>query len=809
MITLTRIDAQNFRSLGHAVVEPLTDGGLTALNGPNGAGKSSMLGAVLFALYAVTPDGVPIKALRRQGSTDPVKVEVTFTHDGQSIVVERGLKGVKDSHYARITVDGIEQVFGKVTAATSWVEARLGLDKEGFLTAFAIRQKELDGLVRAKPAERRALIERLAGIERMSTAVQTARAEENDAKRVLDLLPGSGEDLTAARAALDEAQSAAIEVWDRVETTRAAREDAQQHWESVKANAETLSRGVEAHRAAAAKVTDLTQTAQIEDERARAAANIVATLEADAQGGSADDVAAAEAAVTLARDAVQGNREAQRRAAEAAEHVGREQQRVTQVTDRAARLAREVASLRTRANDADKALSAVPADLDAQVAAAQQGLDAVTAHLGGLRGEHARLDASIRALSASTDPTCPTCATSLPDPGTLLTSLRESLARVAGEGADAAAAEKAARERVQDLTAQHGKAQRVRSDAEYAHAELDRATASLAEAEQEATAARGAWESLRATAETTERAATEARENAATVEADLAAAERTLRTVQVAANAQSRLGSARTDAQQASQRAHEAHAAVDAARAEADALAIPEEQITAAREEFRSAQAAVHAAAMDAERAESDHRVSIERVASAERTRDAEDAKVRARVEARTDYERKVAVRTALDSFRKERIAAIAPELSEAATDLIPRLTDGKFVAVTLDEEFTAIVTDHLGQQRPAAWLSGGEESAVALALRLALGEIIAGAQGGLLWMDEPQTAMDAERRPAMMSTIRSIPGRQPIIISHVSEASDMVDLVLDVVPDPDFGSTVVVAGQGDASRIDADPEAA
>ena len=234
--------------------------------------------------------------------------------------------------------------------------------------------------------------------------------------------------------------------------------------------------------------------------------------------------------------------------------------------------------------------------------------------------------------------------------------------------------------------------------------------------------------------------------------------------------------------------------------AAADALSVPEHEKNTARTAFLTAQDAARTSALAARDAEADHRVAQEQVVSAERHRDAEDAKVRARAEALADYELKSAVVSALDAFRKERIAAIAPELSEAATDLIPRMTDGKFVAIELDEEFTPRITDDQGQERPVAWLSGGEESAVALALRLALGEIIAGSEGGLLWMDEPQTAMDAARRPAMMSVVRSIPGRQVVIISHVSEATDMADLVFEVIPDTENGSTVeatVITGHG------------
>jgi len=132
-------------------------------------------------------------------------------------------------------------------------------------------------------------------------------------------------------------------------------------------------------------------------------------------------------------------------------------------------------------------------------------------------------------------------------------------------------------------------------------------------------------------------------------------------------------------------------------------------------------------------------------------------------------------------------------------------MTDGKYVGVELDEEFTPIVTHHTGWQRPAALLSGGEVSVVALALRLAIGELIAGERGGLLFLDEAQTALDAERRQAQMAAIRDLPGRQVISISHSAEATDVADAVFALVPHDEDGSTLVAEVEGFLAAISDD----
>jgi exonuclease SbcC len=161
------------------------------------------------------------------------------------------------------------------------------------------------------------------------------------------------------------------------------------------------------------------------------------------------------------------------------------------------------------------------------------------------------------------------------------------------------------------------------------------------------------------------------------------------------------------------------------------------------------------------------------------------------RKKALADVEKTSAVASAMEEFRRDRLSRLAPELSEVASDFVARMTEGRYTAVELDEEFTPVLTDASGDQRPVAWLSGGEESAVALALRIAIGEVLAGQRGGLLILDEVLTAQDTSRRQATMAAIRVLP-RQVITINHVSEASDMVDLVAEVVDDGEGASTVV-----------------
>lgn len=810
MIKVHKIQADNIRSLGHVVFTPLADGGMTAVNGPNGSGKSSLLAALVWAVYGVTPDGVPQTAMRRQGSTGECKVIVDFEHDGQIITVERGLKGRNDSTYMKVSVNGIEQSFGKIRACEAWLTNRLGgLDAEGFLTAFVVRQKELDGLVKAKPAERRKLIERLAGIDRMSTAVKTAREEETDVKKRIELLPGDPEAVKAARAEVEEAQTTAARLWEDYEQAKADAATAAESYTTATAAAQTMQARVEAAATAAERLTAARHARDLAAERAQAAQRELARLTESAVGGTPAEVTAAQTAHESAQTALAENQRAREVADRAIADANRAAEAARQANTRAQSARAEADNAAAQAETARQRAAGFPATLEADAEQAARAEADATERVGALRGEHERLAASIKAMEATDagDSCCPTCATRLADPSQVLATLREARDRVLTDGRAAAEQAKTLGQQAQSLRTQAQAAAQAAAEATHLSQRAADFAAAAVEADRVAAEANQTAAEAAADAEAAKQAARSAAEQTAALQARVSRTAEALRDAQVASAAASQIPAASTAAARADAALGSAEQALAVASDDEAAARVPAEEQNSVFETYRTAQA--RAAETDRATAEAhgNFRVAEEQVKAAERHRDAEEMKLRARAEAFEELEVRTAVREALDDFRKDRIASLAPELSEIATDSIARMTDGKFVAVELDEEFTPIVTDANGMQRPASWLSGGEESAVALALRLAIGEVIAGQQGGLLWMDEPQTAMDAQRRPAMMSVIRDLPGRQPIIISHVTEATDMVDHVVEVIPDEENGSTLI--DSADLSAVDASTLAA
>lgn len=791
MIELVTVDVVNFRSFGEATFAPLGPGqGLTAVNGGNGTGKSSIAThALLWALYGVTPDGVNVKALRRQGSEGEVRVSVTFRHDGQLIQVTRALRGKNDTSTAAITVEGVEQTNVSVRAAAQWVEGRLGVDAEAFLTAFVVRQKELDTLVKARPAERRALIERLAGIDRLSTALSVAREEarrQATQAQAITVEADPEEATATAMTAETESAAAAASAEDLETLAAAARTSAAAAEEAVRLaeqHAETLAkmqRDVE--RAQAAYEQALTERDRL------VAAATGADLLPDAEAAAAD----AQTARRAAEHAVQS-------AASAVAQANREQAAATEARGTADQAHQELARRKTLLHDAEAHLATYPETLVELTAAAtqreQESRDAWTI----LQAEADRLDSVLQALSAAISgghAECPTCAQGLAHPEQLLAGLdadkaaRATQAREARRLWETHAAEAAAVAREQG--AQEDAARQV----DAARAAVGAAEKDAADWERRASQAEEAAETAAEAAHAARQAAEEAETSLPRLRDEERQALTSLRKAETAQEAAEAVPQARAAAARAAERLSAAEHALQEAHTNCAS-----EDVPVLRRAAQEALSRAHEASLTAQAARTQATLAARDAAVARDLANRAAAAAETKKAALRDAEIAASVASSLEEFRLDRLARLAPELAEVASDVISTMTDGRYTAVELDEDFTpTLVEADTGHERSVSWLSGGEESAVALALRLAIGDVVAGQRTGVLILDEVLTAHDKERRVAVMSAIRALPHRQVITINHASEATDQVDLIAQVTPTPEGSVIEHMAAGGPAA---------
>lgn len=129
-----------------------------------------------------------------------------------------------------------------------------------------------------------------------------------------------------------------------------------------------------------------------------------------------------------------------------------------------------------------------------------------------------------------------------------------------------------------------------------------------------------------------------------------------------------------------------------------------------------------------------------------------------------------------LTDFKKSKIESAIPELSELTSDLVRSFTDNDFQDVIIDRDFSISVTKSNGQVLPVNALSGGEESVVAIALRLAISLFLNGNSNGLIVMDEVLVSQSKNREQNILDTVANLNNSQIILIAHSDLANSLAD---------------------------------
>lgn len=102
------------------------------------------------------------------------------------------------------------------------------------------------------------------------------------------------------------------------------------------------------------------------------------------------------------------------------------------------------------------------------------------------------------------------------------------------------------------------------------------------------------------------------------------------------------------------------------------------------------------------------------------------------------------------------------PKLNRAVAELLKRITSGRYVNISVDDNYKIKVFTEKGLI-PAEYLSSGTYEQIYLALRLALAEILA--KGKILFLDDILTMYDNERADGTIRLLSELGGKQQIIL--------------------------------------------
>ncbi len=163
---LKKLYLENF--ISHKSTELEFSKGITVITGKNGAGKTSILDSLLFCLFKEARTG-NLKDMIHLNSTDAKS----------SLIFEEGLKDYQSSweldQKKGVKSAILKQLSGPVLAdgpnnVKQEIEKILGMSKDIAIASIFIKQGEIDALINKKPAERKELIGKLIGLDRLESA---------------------------------------------------------------------------------------------------------------------------------------------------------------------------------------------------------------------------------------------------------------------------------------------------------------------------------------------------------------------------------------------------------------------------------------------------------------------------------------------------------------------------------------------------------------------------------------------------------------------------------------------------------------
>lgn len=148
-----------------------------------------------------------------------------------------------------------------------------------------------------------------------------------------------------------------------------------------------------------------------------------------------------------------------------------------------------------------------------------------------------------------------------------------------------------------------------------------------------------------------------------------------------------------------------------------------------------------------------------------------------------------------MNDFKVYMVGRIRPMLSDYASEMLRRLTEGKYSALELDENYNIFVYDE-GRAYELSRFSGGEEDLANLCLRLAISEVVAersAIQTNFIILDEIFGSQDAFRKRNIILALHELSRkfRQIFLITHIEDMKDYLEYVLRVTEDEEGVSSV------------------
>jgi len=163
---LSKLTLQNFKKYKHFTIE--LQEGLIGIIGKNGSGKSTLFEAILFALYGELKSRGTKELIRNANATskDVVSIELLFEIENHTYRIVREFRGKALTANAKLYKNE-ELITSGAKEVTASIVKLTKLSKDAFVHTLFASQKELTSLSTLKNEERKRMIRRLLGLERI------------------------------------------------------------------------------------------------------------------------------------------------------------------------------------------------------------------------------------------------------------------------------------------------------------------------------------------------------------------------------------------------------------------------------------------------------------------------------------------------------------------------------------------------------------------------------------------------------------------------------------------------------------------
>ncbi len=174
---LNKLELVNFKKYTNKTFT--FDEGLVGIIGKNGSGKSTIFEAILFALYGELLSRGSKELIRnsKAAETASVSVALEFKFDGSSYKVIREFRGRSLTANAQFYKNNVEITTGAREVTNSIVNL-VKMGRESFMHTLFASQKELTSLSNLKPEDRKRMIRKLLGLEKID-AIETMLVDKS------------------------------------------------------------------------------------------------------------------------------------------------------------------------------------------------------------------------------------------------------------------------------------------------------------------------------------------------------------------------------------------------------------------------------------------------------------------------------------------------------------------------------------------------------------------------------------------------------------------------------------------------------